>query len=102
MQRTDFAPVLSATSSRDSVWIISKYSQLAPGSHTRHGKCSQGQSWARRPLDEPLILIPCGAEKSAPLEGAEPEIIADLKTPVKHPRAFQADGSCRYWAASAS
>jgi hypothetical protein len=29
MQRTDFAPVLSATSNRDSVWIMSMFSQLA-------------------------------------------------------------------------
>src|SRR4051812_27559594 len=52
MQRTDFAPVLSATSSRDSVWIISNISQLAPEAFA----CRSGQSWARRPPGSDVSL----------------------------------------------
>src|SRR3569832_2199757 len=44
MQRKYFAQVLSATSSRDSVWIISKYSQLAPETARKRNRVSLGHA----------------------------------------------------------
>src|SRR6185369_15718833 len=55
MQRTDFAPVLSATSSRDSVWIISNIPNLYP--RPGLGALASDQSWARRRRSEPLTAI---------------------------------------------
>src|SRR5262252_2663952 len=43
MHMTDFAPVLSATSSRDCIWIMF-YPQLAPAP----ARPESGQYWARR------------------------------------------------------
>ena len=48
MHRTDFAPVLSATSSRDSVWIISVVPNLSRTHPAGRSARTSGQSWARR------------------------------------------------------
>jgi len=45
MHKTDLAPVLSATSNRDSVWIILIYSQLAPDDCKNLRRSDQ--SWSR-------------------------------------------------------
>jgi hypothetical protein len=65
---------LSATSNRDSVWIISIYSQLVSG-------VIPDQSWSRHPRNEPLAASLLG-EKLRFLS-AEPAIMARLASAVK-------------------
>src|SRR3990167_1545088 len=61
MHRTDLAPVLSATSNRDSVWIISIFPTCTRRLHLPLRQTpSTSQSWARCLQHEPLALHPFG------------------------------------------
>jgi hypothetical protein len=73
MHKTDFAPVLSATSNLDSVWIISS-SQLVPRLKTPNGLQKLDQSWARHLHSKPFAACLFGRDYPAVLK-AEPAIV---------------------------
>jgi hypothetical protein len=84
MHRTDFAPVLSATSNRDSAWIIS----IIPNLHQKNqpglsanNQYFSSQSWARRSQHEPLTLQPLG--RHFILFQAKPAIVPNFLPTVK-------------------
>jgi hypothetical protein len=73
MHKTDFAPVLSATSNLDSVWIISS-SQLVPRLKTPNGLQKLDQSWARHLHSKPFAACLFGRDFPA-FRKAEPAIV---------------------------
>ena len=81
MHRTDLAPVLSATSNRDSVWIIF----LIPNLHqlnSPHLANSADQSWSRHQYTEPLSVPLFGLERLRK-NCAEPVIMAHITAHYK-------------------
>lgn len=75
MHKTDFAPVLSATSNLDSVWIIS-VSQLVPQATRPPWPRTHDQSWARQLNGNHLLLSCLG--RGFPALDAEPIIMAQF------------------------
>jgi hypothetical protein len=74
MHKTDFAPVLSATSNLDSVWIIS-VSQLVSNLNNPKRLTLLDQSWARHLHSKPFAVHLFGRDFPAVLK-AEPAIMA--------------------------
>lgn len=81
MHSTDLAPVLSATSNRDSVWIISLFPTCIPCKQAEKPTC-RNQSWTRHTLGKPLAELLFG-QITTPFARRSP-LLCQKKGRVQH------------------